>query len=216
MKEISQAIIKVMDEINWVAKNMTVWSWNNSYKWVADKDVRQLIRESMIKNGLSILPVWWTPKIQIDRWEEIDNFSKETPKAMKTKQSIFTEIETEYLLLHTSWESIKVYGYWQWVDTQDKWAGKATTYALKNTLLNMFLIPTWVDTDNTHSDEYDIPKNKPQEVKKWFNIKDDNHLEEIRNKILQEWKTPQDFINWLLKAWFSLWKENKEKILNLF
>ena len=43
------------------------------------------------------------------------------------------------------------------MDTQDKGAGKATTYALKNTLLNMFLIPTGVDTDNTHSDEYDVP-----------------------------------------------------------
>ena len=158
MKEIAQAINKVMDEVNWVAKNMTVWSWTNAYKWVSDKDVKQAIRESMIKNWLSILPNWVTSKIQIDRWEEIDQYSKSTPKDMKTKQSIFTEVETKYILLHISWESIDLAWYGQWVDTQDKWAGKATTYALKNTLLNMFLIPTWVDTDDTHSDDLPIPK----------------------------------------------------------
>lgn len=168
MKAIAEAIQKVMEEINGVAKNMTVGSGANTYKWVADKDVKQAIRESMIKNWLSILPIWGTPKIQIDRWEEMDNYTK----AMKTKQSCFTEIETRYLLLHTSWESIEVYGYGQWVDTQDKGAGKATTYALKNTLLNMFLIPTGVDTDNTHSDDIPVPKKtKPkftQTEYQWF------------------------------------------------
>jgi hypothetical protein len=65
---------------------------------------------------------------------------------------------TKYILLHTSGEFIEIAGYGQWVDTQDKGAGKATTYALKNTLLNMFLIPTGLDTDNTHSDDIETPK----------------------------------------------------------
>ncbi len=164
-----------MDEVNWVAKNMTVWTGQNSYKWVSDKDVKQAIRESMLKNWLSILPIWVMPKIQIDRWEEVDSYSKTW--AMKTKQSIFTEVETRYLLLHTSWESIELAGYGQWVDTQDKWAWKATTYALKNTLLNMFLIPTWVDTDNTHSDEYDVPKKKAKQSN-WLTFSD--YVESIR------------------------------------
>lgn len=162
MIEISKAINAVMDEVNWVAKNMTVWSWNNSYKWVSDKDVKQAIRESMIKNWLSILPTWVNAKIQVDRWEEDDTYNKQPPYPKKTKQSIFTEVETKYILLHTSWESIELAWYGQGVDTQDKWAGKATTYALKNTLLNMFLIPTWVDTDDTHSDDLPIPKAKTE------------------------------------------------------
>lgn len=167
MKEISQAIIKVMEDINGISKNMTVWSWQNTYKWVSDKDVKEKIRESMIKNWLSILPISVNSKIQIDRWEEVDTYSKENQKPMKTKQSVFTEVETKYILLHTSWESIELAWYWQGVDTQDKWAGKATTYALKNTLLNMFLVPTWVDTDDTHSDDLPIPKQTiktPQEI----------------------------------------------------
>ena len=177
MEQIAKAIQSVMTEINGVEKSMTVWSGQNSYKGVSDKDVKQLLRDAMIKNWLSILPTDVQSKIQVDRWEEVDQYSKSVPKDMKSKQSIFTEVTTKYILLHTSWESITLAGYWQGVDTQDKWAGKATTYALKNTLLNMFLIPTGVDTDNTHSDEYDVPKKVETKQtytaeKKWFNFPD--------------------------------------------
>ena len=189
MQEISKAITAVMSEIHWVKKWMTVWTWTNSYKWVSDKDVREKIRVSMITNWLSILPIWWTPKIQIDRWEEIDTYAKVKEweeRPTKTKQSVFTDIETKYLLLHTSWESIEIYGYGQWVDSQDKWAGKATTYALKNTLLNMFLVPTWVDTDNTHSDDIEVPK--PAYVDNWLPRIDDTNIENLK-KLISEWKT---------------------------
>lgn len=172
--KIAEAIIAVMNEVNWVAKSMDVWTGNNSYKWVSDKDVKTLMREAMIKNWLSILPISVVPNFQIDRWEEVDQYSKSVPKDMKSKQSIFTEVTTRYLLLHTSGESIELAGYWHWVDTQDKWAWKATTYALKNTLLNMFLVPTGVDTDNTHSDDIEVPKSKYNWAKqiKYFNKKD--------------------------------------------
>lgn len=176
MQNISKAIIAVMTEINWVAKSMDVWTGSNSYKWVSDKDVKILMREAMIKQWLSILPISVIPKFQVDRWEEVDQYSKSTPKDMKSKQSIFTEVTTRYLLLHTSWESIELAGYGHWVDAQDKWAGKATTYALKNTLLNMFLVPTGVDTDDTHSDELPTPKTKSvytwATTTKWLNFKE--------------------------------------------
>lgn len=220
MKEIAQAINKVMEEVNWVAKNMTVWTWTNSYKWVSDKDVKQAIRESMIKNWLSILPNWVTSKIQIDRWEEVDQYSKSTPKDMKTKQSIFTEVETKYILLHISWESIDLAWYGQWVDTQDKWAGKATTYALKNTLLNMFLIPTWVDTDDTHSDDLPIPKKEvpkaKEETKKPFYNDTEKYIDTWKDMVA-EWKTTwAEILAKVTDNWNKLIKKvHKEMILAL-
>lgn len=172
MENISKAIIAVMTEINWVEKSMTVWIGTNSYKGVSDKDVKILMRDSMIKNWLSILPIAVTPTIKVDRWDE------ETQYWVKSKQSIFTEVTTRYILLHTSGESIELAWYGHWVDTQDKWAGKATTYALKNTLLNMFLVPTGVDTEDTHSDDLPTPK-APQKSTytwatntKWLNYKE--------------------------------------------
>lgn len=197
MKNISLAIIEVMKEIEWVAKAMTVWKWDNSYKWVADKDVKQALRDSMTKNWLSLLPTGIESKIQIDRWEEVDPYSKSVPKDMKSKQSVFTEVTTKYILLHTSGESIELAWYWQGVDTQDKWAGKATTYALKNTLLNMFLIPTGVDTDNTHSDEYDVPAKKTTQDKKWFNYPD------LQEAIKQWFDTDIALRQYIKDYWFT-------------
>jgi len=201
MKNISLAIIEVMKEIEWVAKAMTVWKWDNSYKWVADKDVKQALRDSMTKNWLSLLPTGVESKIQIDRWEEVDPYSKSVPKDMKSKQSVFTEVTTKYILLHTSGESIELAWYWQGVDTQDKGAGKATTYALKNTLLNMFLIPTGVDTDNTHSDEYDVPAKKTYtqtQEKKWFNYKD-------LKQCIADWTDTEILLsNYIKDNWYTL------------
>lgn len=213
MKEISKAIIAVMTEIEWVAKSMTVWSGNNSYKWVSDKDVRILMRESMIKNGLSLVPISVTPTIKVDRWDEIDTYSK-VEWATKSKQSVFTEVVTKYLLIHTSGESLEVSGYGQGVDTQDKWAGKATTYALKNTLLNMFLVPTWVDTDDTHSDDLPTPPRKVETADgkkelKYFSVKDLEKCIKEGNAFSKE-----AIKQWAFDNWLTIWRPLQEVIVH--
>ena len=169
MKQLAGAINKVMWDVNGIWKWLTVGKGNNSYKWVSAAELYDSIRKSMIEHWLSILQWPIESTIKIDRWEEVDAWSKEVPKAMKTKQSVFTEVTSQYILLHTSWESQMLWGYWQGVDTQDKGAGKATTYALKNTLINTFLIPTWdiYDTDSTHSNDIEVPQT-PQVKKAKF------------------------------------------------
>lgn len=213
MKEISKAIIAVMTEIEWVAKSMTVGTGNSSYKWVSDKDVRILMRETMIKNGLSLLPISITPTIKVDRWDEIDQYSK-IEWATKSKQSVFTEVVTKYLLIHTSGESIELAGYGQGVDTQDKWAGKATTYALKNTLLNMFLVPTWVDTDDTHSDDLPTPPRRVEtptgsKALRYFSVKD------LERCIIEDNAFSKEAIKqWALDNWLTIWKPLQEVIVH--
>jgi len=160
MKNLAQAILKVMEEVKGIDKSMTVGNGANSYKGVPDQEVKKIIGEAMRKNGLVILPTSVKPKIQIDRWAESGQYGE------KQKQSVFTEVETEYLLIHDSGESITLSGYGHGVDSQDKGAGKATTYALKYTLLYMFLVPTGKidDSDSTHSEHYETPA--PQQPEK--------------------------------------------------
>ena len=162
MKEISKAIIKVMSEVEGIEKSLTVGAGRNSYKGVSDKDVRLKIGLAMRNSGLCILPIGIEAKTTVSRWEEESTWNGKTQ--MKTKQSVFTEVESKYMLLHTSGESIEVAGYGHGVDSQDKSAGKATTYALKNALLSIFLVPTGTidDTDNTHSNDLPIPEAKPE------------------------------------------------------
>lgn len=151
--EIAKAILSVMNEVKGIDKSMTVGTGQHSYKGVPDQEVKKIIGAAMQKNGLCILPIGVKAKTQIDRWEEVaNNYSKQ-------KQSVFTEAETKYLLLHESGQSIELSGYGHGVDSQDKGAGKATTYALKYALLYTFLVPTGKidDADNHHSDESTPP-----------------------------------------------------------
>lgn len=159
MKHITEAILAVSKEVTAIEKSMSVGTGSSSYKAVSDSLVRNTLRPEMVKNGLVIIPTFVEAKTQVDRWEEVDQYAK-VPNAMKSKQSIFTEVSTKYMLVHQpSGESIELAGYGHGVDSQDKGAGKATTYALKNTLLDLFLITKGedFDTDATHSNDIDVP-----------------------------------------------------------
>lgn len=177
MKEISKAIIKVMQAVKGMEKNSSVGSGNYGYKGTKDQDVKEVFNTELANNGLSILPISIEPTTKIERWEE----------GGRTKQTVFTSVITKYLLLHTSGESIELAGFGQGVDSQDKGAGKATTYALKNCLLYTFLTPVGKidDTDTTHSE--DIAQ--PQKVKPTPKPKEDTDLIKLNNcKDLEEMK----------------------------
>lgn len=174
MKEITKAILAVSKEITAIEKSMNVGTGQSSYKAVSDSLVRNTLRPEMIKQGLVIVPVGVEAKTQVDRWEEADTYKG----GMKSKQSIFTEATTKYLLVHQeSGESIELAGYGHGVDSQDKGAGKATTYALKNILLDLFLITKGedFDTDATHSNDMPTPK---MSKRKAYNEKIEKHYQE--------------------------------------
>lgn len=155
---IAKAIIAVMKAVKGIDKTMTVGSGSMAYKGVADQEVKKVIGAAMEANGLCLLPIDIDAKAQMDRW--VDDQGRQ-------KQSVFTEVKTSYLLMHESGESVTIAGYGHGVDSQDKGAGKATTYALKYALLYAFMVPTGKidDADATHSDTHDAP---PQ-AKPWLN-----------------------------------------------
>ena len=159
MKNLAQAIIKVMQEVKGMEKNSRVGKGQNAYDGTKYKDVAEVFNNALEKAGLCIIPIGIQEETKIERWLEVDQWSKSDPKDMKSKQSVFTKVTTKYLLLHTSGESQELAGYGHGVDPQDKGAGKATTYALKNCLLYTFLTPVGKidDTDPTHSDDIPVP-----------------------------------------------------------
>lgn len=162
MKNITKAILQVTKEVKNIEKTMSVGAGGSSYKAVSDTIVRNALRPEMIKAGLVIVPIDVQPTIKIDRWEENS----------RVKQSILTEVKTKYMLVHSeSGESLEIAGYGHGVDSQDKGAGKATTYALKNALLDLFLLTKGEDTDETHSDDYSVPPIKmPQKTIRYDEI----------------------------------------------
>ena len=135
------AINQVMREVKGIEKTASVGTGNNSFKAVSDKDVKRVVGQAMERAGLAILPISVEPNLNLDRWEVSEQWGNQ-PAKMKRKKEIFTEVKTKYLLMHESGQQIELAGYGQGVDSMDKSAGKATTYALKYALLYTFLIPT--------------------------------------------------------------------------
>lgn len=158
MKNLIKAVLSVMNEVKGIDKSMTIGNGSSSYKGVPDKEVKKIIGESMHKNGLCMLPIEIEPTVRIDRWTE------ETQFGLKQKQSVFTEVKTKYLLCHESGENVVIAGYGHGIDSQDKGAGKATTYAGKYALLYTFLVATGKidDADVTHSESIETPQLTPK------------------------------------------------------
>lgn len=213
---ITKAIIKVMQEVKNIEKNLSVGTGNTAYKGVADKDVKIQIGQAMEKNGLAIIPISVKPNLRIDRWEvdEWDNFKKKEVK--KQKQQVFTEVSTKYMLLHESGEYLEIEGYGHGVDSQDKSAGKATTYALKYALLYTFLVPTGDvdDSDETHSKEIPAPPTPPTQAKK--ELKFLNKNTEDWNKVVKAIHDKK--LNSLadIKKYFIISKANEEELIKEF
>jgi len=156
MKQIATAIIKVMAEVKGMEKNSKVGTGASSYDGTKDQDVKEVFNDALQRNGLCIMPIDIQETTQIDRWEQMYN------GVANQKQSVFTKVTVKYLLLHESGEYIELMGYGHGVDPQDKGAGKATTYALKNCLLYTFLTPVGKidDTDLKHSNDIETPQVK--------------------------------------------------------
>lgn len=158
--KIALAIIAVMQEVKGMEKNSTVGSGNYAYNGTKDQDVKEVFNTALANNGLCILPTDIQETTDVNRWEANG----------KQKQNVFTKVVTKYLLLHSSGESIELAGYGHGVDSQDKAAGKATTYALKNCLLYTFLTPVGKidDTETTHSNDIEQPTQAAAREKEWL------------------------------------------------
>jgi len=148
-----RAVLGVMGDVRGIEKTMSVGYGQGSYKGVSDRDVKLAVGRAMQRHGLAIMTLSIEPSVRVDRWEE----------GGRARQQVFTEVRARYLLVHEGGESMEIAGYGQGVDAQDKGAGKAMTYALKNALLYAFLVPTGAieDTDAKHSDSYPVPGGVP-------------------------------------------------------
>ena len=153
MKNLIQAVNKVMAKVENVEKATTIGNGRNSYKGVSDKDVKLMFNRAFRECGLAIFQTKVEPTTKVERWSEDTQFG------VKQKQSVFTEVVVTYTLMHTSGEQIELQGFGHGVDSQDKAAGKATTYAMKYSLLYNFLVATGDidDADAVHSDAIAVP-----------------------------------------------------------
>lgn len=145
-----EKISQVMKDVAYLAKDDSVETGGGkSYKAITEEKVTSTVRESLIKNGLIIVPI-----AQAHRRED------ETVKDKYGNERInrVTTVDVTYRIINIEKpdEYIDTASSGTGVDTQDKGVGKAMTYAYKYMLLRTFAIPTGEDADKISSDLYDI------------------------------------------------------------
>jgi len=194
MKQLIKALNDANKEIEGVEKNAQIKFGNTNYKAVSDKDVKINIGRVFTKHGLVILPTNIQKNVEI--LTEKDNYGKE-------KTVFVTDVLVTYTMYHTSGESLQFQGYGQAIDTGDKGAGKACTYALKYALIYTSLAPTGNIAD---SDRTDLETAKLKKAKILDKIKKAKNVEELTNL----YHATEDAVNY--KEKFSLKRKELETI----
>jgi len=189
MKNITKAVISVMKEVRGMEKNSRVGQGGHAYNGTKDQDVKEVFNEALAKHGLIMFPKDIEEHTQVDRWEEVYNGN------VKQKQSVFTKVKVYYTLAHESGEEVTICGYGHGVDPQDKAAGKATTYAMKNALLYTFLTPVGKidDTDTTHSNDIKTPSKIHESTPMAKPIKGTSQKQELKPNT-EQWEKAIGFL----------------------
>lgn len=141
-RNLYQKISQVMKDVEYLSKDNHVKFGQQDYKAISEEKVTSTLRESLIKNGLVIIPFEQTAS-------KAGNIS-----SVNTKYKIIDIDTGQFEVLASSGEG---------ADTQDKGVGKAMTYAYKYMLLRTFAIPTGEDPDKVSSAELDDKQRKAEE-----------------------------------------------------
>lgn len=165
MDNIYQKIGKVMQEIEYLTKDDDVSTGGGgSYKAISEEKVTTAVRQSLIKNGIVIIP------IKQEHKRDDEKFTKETKyKETITKEEKITRLTTVDITyriqnIEDKEDYIDAVSSGTGVDTQDKGIGKAMTYSYKYLLLRAFAIPTGEDPDRISSDLYTEQLDKSKNI----------------------------------------------------
>ena len=147
---IFQRMSAITNEINKVAKNLSVGTGKSAYKAVGEADVLAAVKPAEEKYGVYSYPY--------DR-EIIETAilttTSEWDGKVTEKKNQFLRMRTVYRFVNidNKDEYIDITTFGDGVDSQDKAPGKAMTYADKYALLKAYKIITGDDPDQKYSDD---------------------------------------------------------------
>lgn len=151
-----------MKDVSYLTKDDTVSTGGGSYKAISEEKVTSVIRESLIRHGIVIVPI---SQIHTRTDESLAD------KYGNPKISRLSTVDTQYRIqnIDDPNDYIIASSSGTGVDTQDKGVGKAMTYSYKYLLLRTFAIPTGEDPDKISSDVYtaNLTAPKPMSTKDW-------------------------------------------------
>lgn len=148
-----QRISAVMKDVEYLAKDDSVETGGGkSYRAISEEKVTSVIRASLIKNGIVIIPVSIEHARTDERVIAFDKYAKKDVERVNRISS--ADVTYRIQNVDEPADFILAVSAGTGVDTQDKGIGKALTYAYKYLLLRTFAIPTGDDPDKVSSDVY--------------------------------------------------------------
>lgn len=140
---IYQKIKAIMEDVQYLTKDDRVDTGKGrGYKAISEEKVTSVVRGSMLKHGVVIVPI----EMEHKRTDELVGERINRISTVDVKYRIQSADDPE--------DYIEAVSSGTGVDTQDKGVGKAMTYAYKYLLLRTFAIPTGEDPDKVSSDIY--------------------------------------------------------------
>ena len=148
-KNIYQKMSAITEEINRVAKNLTVGVGKSAYRAVGEADVLAAVKPIEIKHGVYSYPV----SREIVETDVLTTTTEYDGKTTENKR-LFMRVKTVYRFVNIDnpFEYIDITTYGDGIDSGDKGCGKAMTYADKYALLKAYKIETGDDTDQQASE----------------------------------------------------------------
>lgn len=148
-KNIYQKMSAITEEINRVAKNLTVGVGKSAYRAVGEADVLAAVKPIEIKHGVYSYPV----SREIVETDVLTTTTEYDGKTTENKR-LFMRVKTVYRFVNIDnpVEYIDITTYGDGIDSGDKGCGKAMTYADKYALLKAYKIETGDDPDQQASE----------------------------------------------------------------
>lgn len=149
--QLEASIISVMQEVTYIQNDKTIGMGSNSFKTVSGEKLKTILQPILAKNGITIRQTSVNHDLQWREWE--DNG--------KTKREYIFVAIVSYEIKHISGETATGESAGMGINQGDKAPGIALSFALRNFLLNTFVIPHGEDADSVGEPEEPQAPAKP-------------------------------------------------------
>ena len=155
-KNIYQRMSAITDEINRVAKNLTVGVGKSAYKAAGEADILAAVKPAEAKHGIYSYPL----EREIIETNVLTNISTDYTGNSVEKKQLFMRIRVVYRFINVDNpdQYIDIVSYGDGIDPGDKGCGKAMTYADKYALMKAYKIETGDDPDQNPSEPIETIK----------------------------------------------------------
>jgi len=149
--QLNAAILSVMDAVKFIQNDKTIGFGQSAFKTVSGEKLKTVLQPILVQNGITIRQTNVSHSLDFREWED----------GGKIKREYICVAVVTYAIEHVSGETVEGQSLGMGINQGDKSPGIALSFALRNFLLNTFVIPHGEDSDNVGEPEEPQAPAKP-------------------------------------------------------